>query len=231
MIPIEQIITSTKLMLEIGQTAQYDAELRLYINQGASQLYATNSLTLMCKTVPVDCYKAEIEQDFLFFAFPDSSNVSCSCGTETCSCPTFYSFATPKDFAVYKKAGCTFGSAAGMFTYSGGYLYLPSTVTATEITYYYYGLATDEEGYVVLYPDYEIALSHYAAYRFVSTANKINKYSPEFRKITWQTWLAQFNRLTSEKFARQVRNSKDEIRSVMARSLTYHKFPQVQGMQ
>ena len=37
-------------MLEIGQTAQYDADLRLYINQGASQLYATNSLTLMCKT-------------------------------------------------------------------------------------------------------------------------------------------------------------------------------------
>jgi len=31
MIPIEQIITSTKLMLEIGQTAQYDAELRLYL--------------------------------------------------------------------------------------------------------------------------------------------------------------------------------------------------------
>ncbi len=209
------------MLLDIKSTSEHDADIRYFINQGATQLFATGTRALMCKTVDIDCQKAEVDKDFLFFTFVNEDGKRCSCGNGVCACPTFYYFTSPENFQYLKNSGYTFGSARNLFTWNNGYLNLPSTISATKLTYYYLGLAEDCDGYMVLNSEYEIALSNYAAYKFVSTANKIAKYSPEFRRITWNTWLAQFNRLTSEKFAREFKQSKSQIRSMMANSLVY----------
>lgn len=230
-VDIDQFITATKVLLELKNTSEYDADLRYFINQGATQLFATGTRSLMCKTVEIDCYKADVDKDFLFFTFTNNDGSSCSCGgKETCKCPSFYYFKDPSSFAFIKQSGYTCGSASNIFTWNNNQIILPSTVTATELTYYYWGLSEDCDGYMVLSSEYEIALSSYAAYNFVSTANRITKYTPEFRNILWQRWIKQFNRLTSEKFARDVRNNKNDIRRMMAYSLTYTKRSNPQGI-
>lgn len=230
-IAIEQILTATKLLLELKTTTEHDADLRYYINIGATQLFATGTRSLMCKVVDIDCYKAEVDEDFLFFSFADEDSISHTCGgVSPCSCPTFYYFTPPADFAYFKASGYNFGSCANLFTWNNGYLHFPTTVTATKLTYYYLGLSQDCDGYMILQPEYEVALSHFAAYKFVSTANRITKYPPELRKLLWATWLSQYNRLTSEKFAREFKKNKDVIRSMMSKSLTYYKYDKPSGL-
>ena len=79
-IQIDQIITATKILLEIKTTSEHDADIRYFINQGAQQLFATNTRSLMCKTVDISCGRAEVDKDFLFFTLNGNH---CSCQSES----------------------------------------------------------------------------------------------------------------------------------------------------
>ena len=220
MIAIEQIISRTYIRLGIRDTTEYEPEIRMYIDEGARALFATDVKVLMCKEVKVDCYKAACDKDFLFFAVP---NATCNCATTPCTglCSSFYYFKESAELQYAKLSGFNCGKAND-FTYSGGYLCLPSNLEAKTIIIYYMGYHTDKDGFMFLDEDWERALSAYAAFQFTTTAQMINKYNTEFRARMEREWLAQFNRLAGQKFMREFNQNKNNITALMTKSFLYY---------
>ena len=227
MIAIEQIISRTYVRLGIRDTTEYDPEIRMYINEGAKGLFATDVKVLMCKEVDVDCHKAACDKNFLFFSVPTEI---CACTTTPCTggCGKFYYFKTSTELQYAKSSGMNCCSATD-FSYSGGYLNLPSNIDSKTIIVYYMGYNTDSDGYMFLDEDWERGLSAYAAFQFSSTAPMFNKFSGEFRARMQQEWNAQFNRQAGERFIREFRQNRNYILSVMTKSFIYYSKPQAGG--
>lgn len=231
MITNDQIVTRAKDLLGLDTTSEYDIKIRLYVNDGATQLFGTNTRVVKCVDKEIDCYKAECPNDVLCWRFLDASgevsSSSCTCSSEVCSCPTWYAY-TPATMNNICTTGQTCGIYNNYFTIDGGYLNFPSTVTATGVRIYYYGLNTDDDGFMVLDDDQEIGLANYAANRFASKANNWYKYPDGFRSSTWQMWLAQFNMINGRKVIRDVELDKNAIRAIV-NSVVYRTFPKFYG--
>ncbi len=231
MIANDQIVTRAKIRLGIKNTSEHDIELRLYVNEGAKSLFATNVKGLKCKQVDIDCYKASVPKDFRFFTFHNEDGCSCSQNCAgTCGCPQFYYFVPSSELAFVQQAGFICGNS-NLFTYNLGELNFPSSVNATSCIVYYMGYNEDDDGFMLLDEDWERALSAYAAFQFSSTAFNINRFNPEFRSRVQQEWTNQFSRLTGEKFVREFINSKNSIRNMMANSLVYYGYNYPGGVQ
>ena len=226
MIAIEQIVTRAKMRLGVGETSKNDVELRLYVNEGAKDSLATDVKVLMCKEVAVDCHKAECNKDFLFFTTPTST---CTCDTSPClgSCKPFYYFKTSTElqYAISSGMGC---ARADSFTYSGGYLNLPTNIDTETVVIWYMGYNTDSDGFMLLDDDWEEALSLKAALEFSKVATRFRMYEG-FRQTVNMDWLAKFNKLAGQKFIREFNQNKNLIYNVMKKSFLYYAIPQGGG--
>lgn len=237
-IDIKKVITATKSRLRLMGTSEFDPELRMIINRTAKQLLAKDHYVVKCKTAEIECNegtglpKAKVEDGLISFNFidEDGNNItSCVCSgagisVGYCTCPQYFTF-IPAVYAHIISQNCTAWYGQEWFTLNGGYLELPTSVSAWGIKYFYNGLNT-EDGLMILREDQERGLSAQAAYTFA--VQYPERYTP-LQINAWNSeWLAQHAYLASQKTIDAWQNDRDLMRGIL-NSIVYNPRKQFNG--
>jgi nitrite reductase/ring-hydroxylating ferredoxin subunit len=213
-INVDQVITRTKARLRLMETTEADAYINLLIDEAARGLNAENTKTIQCEDVEIDCGRAKLPDNYseLYFFMLDGGCCNGCSHTDApeptppnflyCSCPSIYYY----DKSAMIGDNCDwYGNA---FYIQNGYIFFPSTNTATHVKVYFYGFNV-KDGMMVVSDDQERALSAYAAFQYANEYPE--SYTPEQRRNWNAEWVAQKNWLNGNKILKEFKLQKPQI--------------------
>ena len=229
----EQILVRTKGRLRLMWMTENDLYLLKLLEEGARSLNASSAFTVQCVTREIDCNSAALPDNYdslIGFSFNTASG-ECSgcCGHATtqpdpsetqiviCTCRGFYGYYSQNNIILQHGSWGWYGN---YFAINGNFLTFPSTITATEVTIYYRGFNTDDNGFMILDEELERGLSAYAAYQFATDYPE--SYTPEQRQRWLAEWTAQKSFVNGKKAIRDFKLQKDNV-SLLANAVLSNK--------
>lgn len=219
-----EIIASVKMKLLLQNTTEYDSYFTFLINEGARHL---GTLSLFVKNqcdIDIHDGKSELPKGFyrlLGLRFNNTpvqttipeggpftvNHVPCQ--------PMFY-----VDSAFLSDCGCALNTFSniqnylGVFQINKGFIHYNSSVgiSATSANMAWLGFNIDDAGRMILYADYERALTAYCCYNFTLT------YSDEYKEATierWhQEWVNQKSWVKGNDAVQDAQNTRREIAAI-----------------
>ena len=200
-IGINEIIARTKLQLNLTNTTQYDDYFTLMISEGIRHLDCLSILTKKVCKVEIQDNKAQLPCGFvrlLAARTVDSDNVW---GTMTYS-----------DLKFLNQTGCSTDNITSFmdsFQINNGYIVFNNNTEAATVILGYMGFNVDDDGNIVIYADYERALSSYACYQFALSF--FESYPENIRAEYKRTWIAQKNWIKGNDAKIDFQNTKLDI--------------------
>ena len=207
-IAIDQVITLAKQYLGLEETTKADAILRKYINMAARRLDSRATYVISCETIDIDCDKAKLPDntiEVISFRFPGVTCSGCCAASPNttpgtlgvnmnpqCGCPVWYipNRDVLTDWNGYG-ANAAWSTSYFSFDTQAGYIYFPSTVTATQVQVYYRGYNEASNGIMMIEEYWEDGLASFAAFKYASSGTNPLKYTTDQRRGWNQTWVKQ----------------------------------------
>ncbi len=241
-IEITSIVDLAKQHLNLMGSSKADPSLKVWINQGAQKLTATDSYIIACSELDIDCGKAKLPdyfEELKCFQFNDGQTCSgaCSCtdigggtgavsviGNDTSNptscgcnvCPQWFIF-DPAIFSDFCGTGASCGWGKNVIDIQNGYLYFPSGITAETVKIWYKTLNVDENGVMVFTEEQEEGLALYAAFWYANSMSNTTPpmYNP-LQMANWQRqYISQFNYLNGKRVLRDMKKYKYQIQSIL----------------
>ncbi len=210
----QQIVVRAKSRLRLMETSEQDSYLHKLIEEGARGLNASSTYKISCHEAEIDCHKAKLPCSYDSLEF---FKVNGCCGNCTqpiatipptpviCTCPPLFYY----DKAALMQGDKNCGWFGNYFYIQNGFIYLPSSTTATKIDIWYRGFNVDEDGFMLLDEELERGLSAYAAYQFAVSYPEA--YTPE-QRATWNNeWVNQKKYVNGKKIIREFKLQKPQI--------------------
>jgi len=207
-ISVEEVISRTKMQLRITDTSEHDEYLEMMIFEGLKSLRTLSNFIKKQVELDVVDLKAKLPNDFyklLGLRFRDTNDgglcsqilYSDTNFLRSCDCDT--SLSNVEDFR-------------NRFQIIPGYIILSSGTSAETISLAYLGLNMDADGRILIYEDYERALSSYACYMFT------NSYADDYKEATIEryhkTWVNQRALIRGLDAANDFQNQKRQIQDI-----------------
>ncbi len=209
----EQILTTTKQLLRLGNTNDQDVILDYFVNEGARAIGSTEILVVRNCKVTVENNRFRMPKN--------AKRIIAFRGENSCYQGIFI------DVAFFEQCGCnfnSFGNIIAAVTQQGREMFFLSTVTdGQQIQIAYTTLNTDEDGELMISEEQEIAISRYAAYNYALMFPK------DFTPLQVTKWEQQYEmqaaRCRGLAARRTFNNQRTQINSKMNAILTFDRLP------
>lgn len=200
-IHIDEVIARTKLQLGLTHTTEYDDYFTLMINEGLRHLDCLSLLVKkVCKIDIID-NKAQLPCGFVRLL-----------AARTIDTNDIWNTITYSDLKFLNKTGCDTNEVnnyTDSFQINNGYIVFNNNTESETVMVAYMGWNTDDDGKLLIYADYERALSSYCAYQF--TLSFFESYPESIRSDYKRTWIAQKNWIKGNDAKADFQNTKLEI--------------------
>jgi len=216
-ISIDQVIARTKMQLRLVNTSEWDDFFEVVIEEGLRALRPLSMYKKQQCTINVVNRQAKLPKGF-YQLLGIRYNIPAVTGESSSVCAT--ALYVDKKFLSDCNCDTSVFSGAIYDYYSGfqivnGYIHWNTDIEDTEMTLAYFGFNLNENGRLVIYEDYERALSAYACYKY--TQSWSDKYPQSLRMEYNAEWVAQRANLRGEDVAFHFKCDKLEVsRAVIA---------------
>ncbi len=177
MITAAQVIDTTKRMLKLTSTSEFDGDFNIWVKVGLKKLYNLNTYQTFDKYIPISNGRIQKPKGYQeFIAAAVALNVPIVFYNNKYKSTT--TSPTPIDVTYYD----FFNSVQEI----GDYLYFGSlTGSATEIHLWWSGVPTDEDCNVLIEEEAEEALKYFLAWKFSEASNglDVEKRIPYFAQM------------------------------------------------
>lgn len=218
-ITIDEVLARTKLQLRIVNTTEHDDYLQLMILEGCRHL---STLSLFIKKqceIPIVDRKSKLPSDFYRLLGVRATALPLTNGNNP-----FLSAAGNCVTQIYvdnkflNDCGCSINGNITVdfnngFQINGGYIYWNSGIGTTSANLAYLAMNTDENGRLLIYEDYERAISNYACYQF--TLSYTDLYPVTLSDRYNRTWTAQKAWIKGNDAANDFQSNKNLMMSYM----------------
>lgn len=196
-----EVIARIKVQLRLTHTTEYDDYFSMMVNEGVNNLDTLSTLTKKICRINVSDLKAKLPCGFvqLLGLRYTSEDVNCisllyvdTKFLTQCGCDT-------TDTSPYGQS----------FQINGGYMHFSSSFAGTQVTLAYLGANVDDDGRLIIYENYERALSSYACYMFCLAHSEM--YRADVIDRYYRTWMAQKSWIKATDNQENFNNNKAEI--------------------
>lgn len=222
-ISIDEVISRVKMQLRLTNTTEWDDYFEVVIEEGLRSLRPLSMYKKNQCNIEVVNGKAKLPKGFcqllgLRYNMPvvNGTNPATNCVT-----------ALYVDSKFLSNCGCTDIQDGPIFDYYNGfqivknYIVWNTNIDDTTMTLAYYGFNINEKGRLVIYEDYERALSAYACYQYALSWP--DKYSQAVMDRYNQTWVNQRAKLRGEDVAFNFAIDKREV-ALTVRAMATSQF-------
>lgn len=218
-ISIQEVLARTKLQLRIADTTEHDSYLQLMVLEAVRHLGTLSGfIKKQCEINIID-KKSELPKDFYRLlgiratAYPLSNgNNPFLSANSNCVTQVYV------DKRFLNDCGCGITSNMTVdfnngFQLQNGFVFWNSDIGAATATLAYLALNTDASGRLMIYEDYERALSNYACWQFTLSYPEL--YNIGLTREYKNTWIAQKAWVRGNDAAASFQQDKHEIMAVM----------------
>lgn len=213
-ITLDDVRERTKMSLNLQSTTEQDDYLDVLILEGLRQLNTYYNLTKFTTCVEIEDSKAKLPYGVSQVLGVRFVNEGGSCA------PLWYA-----DMKFLKTCQCSdienVCSFVGTYMINGSYIHFNSDISSGKCEIAYMGLNVNDDGDLIIYEDYERALSAYACWKFMQTYHKDYPFNLTFEYK--KEWVAQKTYLRGSAQAEDFQRNKREIQNIF-NSLTISKL-------